>query len=168
MKKILFVLFAISLVWIVQSCVINKLTGTYPEKIYWADSGKSFADSFDNVVELLVDMGYELKSVNRENGIIQINTAMPTKKIWIEKKGKNPPSFVYLVVPESSSVFTTASGLLTVLIRGSEQGSRIGIKLVPYKFGYKGMLDYAGIATTGVFEKEILSALTQSGVMPKK
>lgn len=109
--------------WLVQSCVIQRLNGTYPQKTFWVDSDRTFSESFDRAVELLVDMGYELKGVNRENGVIQINTPIPSKKVWIEKKGKTPPSLVYLVIPEGNSAYVSTSVMVTILIRTSTKGS---------------------------------------------
>lgn len=161
MKKILLVLLVLGSLLLVQSCTTPRLTGNYSEKIYWAESEKTFSESFDKAVELFVDMGYELKGVNRENGIIQINLTLPTTKIWIEEKGKTPPSFAYIAIPEKSSRYTMVSAIITILVRNAGVRSVAGVKLVPIKFDGKGLTINSRVATTGVYEKELLNALIQ-------
>lgn len=168
MKKILLCLLVIVAAWVAQSCVTQKLANDYQQKTHWTDSDRNFTESFDKAVELLIDMGYELKGVNRENGVIQFNTSIPSKKIWIERKEKTPPPVAYLVIPEGSSAYVSASVMITILVRATDKGSVIGVRSVPYYLGYKNVVYYSQIATTGVLEKELLLSLSEPSVYFKR
>lgn len=163
MKKILLCLLVGVSAWIVQGCVAPyaALKGDYPEKIYWRDSSLSFDESFDKVVEYLIEKGYEPEVTDRTNGIIKMSGVLYWNHLTREtRKGVPANPEKSAVSPyDAPAVFSLASKVI-IVIRPTQEGSKIGAKLMIKAFDP--VMDsrvHSEVATLSNLEKSIVDGI---------
>ena len=163
MKKILLCLMVGVSAWVVQGCVAPyaALKGDYPQKIYWRDSSRSFDESFDKVVEYLIEQGYEPEETDRANGIIKMSGILYWNQLTRENKKGAPTSPKRAAVSpyDAPAVFSLLSKVI-IVIRPTQGGSKIGSKLMIKAFDP--IMDsrvHSEVATLSNLEKTIVDGI---------
>lgn len=162
--------------WMLGGCAagivqLTPLRGRYVEEPPIAYSTKSFDQVWDNVVDVVAQMGFPIKLLDRANGLLVCEeTSLNNTYTLEDKDGRliNPNAFVVIPRPGSryqGSVFAMSlTGVANVRIRAEEGRTKINVNLgnlqVKSSETWWSKEDeynfYHGIRSTGRFEDIII------------
>ena len=163
MKWLFLVLVGVSL----QSCLtVARLNGNYPTNIVWHESGKSYDELFDRIMDWVVEEGYEMSVLNKEAGYIELNVQIPYNYITPEQRNnKQLNSNAYAVLASGSTAIFDSYGRVLIRLKNVGNDKReIGIKMEAYAYETNGKdryKSYSTIHSLGNFEHQLLDKLTK-------
>lgn len=163
MKKIL--LFAI-LVALVSSCMqYGYLRHQYPDNIHWKEINKPYDVVFDDVIDFMVENGYTLDRVDRQNGIVEMVLFIPFNFVTYEVKDgiNDPKAFAVSAYPANTRWYY---GRIIFRVKpSSNTQSLLGVRMVAFSRDVlkSGESDFFRTKTTGVYEKMTLEIIEKMG-----
>lgn len=146
----------------VSSCApVSFLRFQYPDTTHKKEVSRPYDAVFDDVIDFMVEHGWSLDKIDRQNGIAEMVAYLPYNLVTYETKSGAADPAAFAV-----SVFTGAAhahyGRVIFRVKPIDAGkSSLGVRMVAYSVPLGGSQynDYVRTKTTGVFEQSILDAL---------
>lgn len=161
MKKILLLLFVL---FSVSSCMYSGyLRFQYPDTIHWKEINKPYDTIFDDVIDFMVENGYTLDRVDRQNGLVEMVLFIPFNLITFETKNgvDDPAAFAVSAYPVNSRLYY---GRVIFRVKpAAESKSLLGVRMIAYSTAVSGSeyKDFFRNKTTGVYEKMTLEIVSK-------